>query len=160
MRELQQLAPLVPFGQAQKGVHADDEAQAPVRILVAQLAERLDRIGWAFLAHLAIVDHEPGLAGGRELDHLEPQLRIGDGLIAVRRIARGQESDLLQTQRLLQLECGAQMRVVDRIEGPAEYAHRVHGDTLPESGVPCKAPASSAGERRDGGPGIPDAQGP
>ena len=134
----------MPFGQAQESVHADDQAQAPVRIFVTQLPQRLDRIGRPLLAHFAIVDDEARLSCGRELDHLEALLRIGDRLIAVRRIAGGQEADLLQTQRLLQLERGAQVRVVDRIEGAAEYPHRIHRGTLPESGCACKAPASSA----------------
>ena len=71
-------------------------------------------------------------------------MRIGDGLIAVRRIAGGQEADFLEAQRLLQLERRAQVRVVNRIERAAENAHRVHGVTLPESALRLQ----SAGERR------------
>src|SRR5882757_1583054 len=139
--QLQQLTPLMPFRQAQEGIHAYDQTQASVRILVPQLGQRLDRVGRTLFAHLAIVDHETGLVGGRELHHLQPQLRVGEGSIAVRWIAGRKKPYFLQSQRLLQLECGAQMRVVNRIEGSAENTHGVHTGTLPESGVACKAPA-------------------
>jgi len=45
------------------------------------------------LAHLAVVDHESRLAGRRELHHLQPQLRVGERSIAVRRIAGGEKAD-------------------------------------------------------------------
>src|ERR1700722_16408007 len=141
MGQLQQLAPLMPFRQAQEGVHTDDQAEAAVRILVTQLRQGLDRVGRAGLAHLTIVDDETGLAVGCRLHHLQAQLRIGERLIAVRRIAGREKPNFLQSQRLLQFECGAQMRVVNGIEGSTENAHRVHGATLPDSGVACKAPA-------------------
>src|ERR1700679_3426619 len=141
MRELQEFPPLMPLRQAQESVHPDDEAKAAVRILVPQFPQSLDRIRRPLLAHFTIVDYEAGLIGGCELHHAETQLRIGQGLIAVRRIARGQEANFLEAQRLLQLEGGAQVRVVDRIERAAEYSHRVHTATLPESRVACKAPA-------------------
>ena len=35
--------------------------------------------------------------------------------------------------RLLQFEGRAQVAVMDRVEGPAEDTHGIHGDTLPES---------------------------
>src|SRR6202453_2494841 len=141
MRELKELAPLMPFRQTQERVHPDDEAKAAVRIFVPQLPERLDGIGRTLFADLAIIDHETRLIGGREFHHFEPQLRIGHGPVAMRRIARGQKANLLEPKRLLQLERRAQVRVMDRIEGAAEDSHRVHTATLPESRVACKAPA-------------------
>src|SRR5580658_4468420 len=59
--ELQKLAPLVPLGQAQECVHADDETETSVRILMSQLGQGLDGVGGACLANLAIVDHESGM---------------------------------------------------------------------------------------------------
>ena len=44
----------------------------------------------------------------------------------MRRIAGGEEADFLQAQRLQQFECGAQVAVVDGIEGAAEDTHGVH----------------------------------
>src|ERR1035441_3980348 len=85
------------------------------------------------LTRSALCDHETRLVGGRQLPHLQPQLRIGDRLVAVRRVARGQKPYFLQAQCLLQLERGAQVRVMDGIEGPAEDAHRIHEATLPDS---------------------------
>ncbi len=66
-----------------------------------------------------------------------------NGLIAVRRIAGREKADLLEAQRLLQFECGSQVRVVNRIERAAKNAHWVHWVTLPDSALGLQ----SAGER-------------
>ncbi len=111
---------------------------------MAQFAQGFDRVGRTFLAHLAIVDHEPGLTGGGEFAPFAAATARWQRLIAMRRIAGRQEADFLQPQRLLQLERRTQVRVVNRIEGSAENAHGVHRGTLPESSVACKAPAMPA----------------
>src|ERR1700744_642 len=143
VRQLQQFLPLVPLRQAQESVHADDQAEAPVRVLMSQFAQGLDRIRRSFLADFAVIDQKARLSGGCQLHHLEPQFCIRDRLIPLGRIAGGQEAGLLQSQRLLQLERRAQMSVVNRIEGTAKNADRIHRLTLPESGPACKAPANA-----------------
>src|SRR6267142_2227891 len=127
--------------EARIAAHADQLTNLGGRILELQLGQGLDRIGWTLFSHLAIVDHETGLTGGRELHHLQPQLRVGEGLIAVGWVAGREKPYFLQSQRLLQLECSAQVCVVNRIEGSAENTHGVHTGTLPETVVACKAPA-------------------
>src|SRR5579863_4485441 len=141
MGQLQQIPPLMPFWQAQEGIHAHDQTEAPVRILVTQLGQGLDRVGRPLFAHLSIVDHEAGLPGGRQLNHLKPKLCVGQGLVAVRWIAGRKKANLLEPQGLLQFEGGAQMCVVNRVEGAAEDAHGIHVGTLPDSVLACKAPA-------------------
>ena len=69
---------------------------------------------------------KPGWPAIASSHHLQAQLRVGNRPVAVRRIAGRQESNLLEPQCLLQLERGAQMRIMDGIEGAAEYAHRIH----------------------------------
>ena len=97
----------------------------------------LDRIRRARLAHLAIIDGEPRLSGGRRLHHAQPQLRRGERLVAVRRIAGGEEADFLEPQRLHKLERRSQVAVVDGIEGAAENPHGVHR-------IPCLKRAAVA----------------
>src|ERR1700733_2022636 len=108
-----------------------------------QLGKRLHRIGRSFLANLAIVDDESRLPRRRQLHHFQTQFSIRNRLIAMRRIAGRKKANLLQAQRLLQLECRAQMSIVNRVEGTAENAHWVHELTLPDSAPACKAPANA-----------------
>ena len=144
MGQLQEFSPLMPLGQTEEGIHADNETEAPVRILMPQLGQGLHGIRWPLLAHLAVIDGEARLTFDRQLDHLQALLGAGKGLVPVRRIARRQETNFLQTQRLLQLESRPQVRVVNGIESAAEYAHGIHADTLLESADACKAPAMAA----------------
>ena len=58
------LAPLMPLGQAEERVHADDQTERVERMLGTQLAQRQHRVGRALAPHLAIVDDEARLAGG------------------------------------------------------------------------------------------------
>src|SRR3984957_11282186 len=143
MGQLQQFLPLMPLRQAQEGIHTYDETKAPIRIFVPEFRQGIHGIRRAFLADLTIIHQDSRLPRRRQLHHLQPQLRVCQGLITVRRIARREKTNLLQAQCLLQFKGGAQVRIVNRIEGSAEYAHRVHELTLPESGVACKAPAKA-----------------
>ena len=88
----------------------------------AQLGQRVDGVGRARAAHFAIVDDERRLVGHRRAHHGDAQRSIGQRAFAMRRIARRQEAHFGELQRLPQLEGGAQVPVVDRIEGSAEQA--------------------------------------
>src|ERR1700758_2625247 len=120
--QVEQLAPAVPAGQAEEGVHPEQQTQRALRVLAAQLGERVDRVRHAGAAHFAVVDHEARLIGDRRLDHLQAQLRGRVQMIAVRGTAGRQEAHLGEPELLPQLERGAQMPTVDRIEGAAEEA--------------------------------------
>ena len=88
----------------------------------AQLGQRVDGVGRARAAHLAIVHDEGGLVGHRGAHHCHAQRSIGQRAFAVRRIARRQETHFGELQRLPQLEGRAQVPVVDGIERAAEEA--------------------------------------
>ena len=124
VRELEQLAPAVPVRQAQERIHAEQQTQRPARKFGAQLGQRVDGVGRSRAANLAIVDDECGLAGHRGTHHRHAQRGIGERALAMRRAASRQEAHLGELERLPQLEGGAQMAVVNRIEGAAEEPDR------------------------------------
>ena len=89
----------------------------------AQLGQRVDGVGRAGAAHFAIVHDESRLVGHRGAHHRHAQRSIRQRAFAMRWIARRKETHFGELQRLPQLECGAQVPVVDRIEGSAEEAN-------------------------------------
>ena len=83
--------------------------------------------------NLALVDGETRLSAGRSEHHREALLGTGDGTATVRRVAAGDETDLIEGQGLEHLESGTQVATVHRIERPAEYADRL------QAAPPCRA---------------------
>ena len=52
VREIEDLLPAVPVRQAEEGVHAQQQAQRALRKFLAQLGQRIDRVGRARCAAL------------------------------------------------------------------------------------------------------------
>src|SRR5690242_2160037 len=59
--ELENVAPVMPRGHAEKGVHTEQQAQRSLRMLAAHLAERIDRVGASLAADFAVVYGEASL---------------------------------------------------------------------------------------------------
>src|SRR5690606_25960636 len=127
MRKLEQLLPAMPLRQAQERVHAEQQAERPRAVFRAKALERIDRVGDAAACDLAVVRDEPFVTRNGRLNHAQAQLRLRDRRAAMRRRADRHEVNALEAQPLLELERRAQMPVVDRIEGAAEYADRLAG---------------------------------
>src|SRR5215472_6716280 len=124
--EPEELAPAMPARQAEEGVHAEQQAQRPLWVLAAQLAERVDRVRETGAAYLAVVDHETRLVRNRGPHHREPLLRACIQVVTVRGAPGREETHLGEPELLPQLERGAQMPAVDRIEAAAEEADGLH----------------------------------
>ena len=133
VREAQHVAPSVPAVEAEERVHADGEAQPPLGRLGLQFLERQHRVGRPVAPHFAVVDGESGLARDRSAHHREPERRVGQRLVAVRRASGRDVAHLREAERLHQLESGAKVAVVDRVERAAEDPDRIHA----ASGIPA-----------------------
>ena len=83
----------MPVRYSEERVHAEEQTQRPLRKFLAQLGQRIDGVGSACAAHLAIIDHEGRLVRHRRAHHGHAQLRIGERAFAMRRIACRQEPD-------------------------------------------------------------------
>ena len=78
-------------------------------------------IRWACLLQLEVIDHGPGNPGGGEAEHFEPDLAAGGGVAGlVRGNPARQETDLIQSERVLRQGGEMEMAEVDGIEGSAE----------------------------------------
>src|SRR5205807_4199659 len=81
----------------------------------------------AAAAHFAVVDHEAWLVGHGRPHHLEPPLGARIEPRPMRRAARRHETHFGEIELLPQLIGGAEVPAVNRIEGAAEDADRLHG---------------------------------
>ncbi len=92
VREIEQFAPAVPRGKAEKGVGADDQRERARRFLRAQFLERHAPYSSDLAEDFARIDLEPGMAGDGEFDHRETMVGRRDGHPAMRWIAGRDES--------------------------------------------------------------------
>ena len=72
------------------------------------------------------IGDEALLARDRSFDHPKTQRAAGHRHSAMRRVRARHEMHAVEIERLLELERGSQMAVVDRVEGATENAERSH----------------------------------
>ena len=73
-------------------------------------------------ATLTIIDDEAGLSVHRKPGHLQAQRGAGEGLRPMHRDLQRQQPKLSEAQGLDDIERGAQMAEMDRVEGASEDA--------------------------------------
>jgi AmiR/NasT family two-component response regulator len=77
---------------------------------------------------LALVDVQIRVRRHRQLQHRQAVEGLGPGAIAMRRPAGRNQSEIADFQALGDFGCGAQVTVVDRVEGAPEDGHRPVAD--------------------------------
>ena len=123
VREIEQFAIAMPGREIAQLVAAQDQHQRDLCTeFVAQLGERVDRVGRPVPAYLAIVDAPVRAAVDGEQQHLQALLAAGRCAVLLPRTAGRDEADFVELQRVGGGARQRQVADVHRVEGAAEQA--------------------------------------
>ena len=117
---MEQIAPAMPRGKAEKRVGADNQRKGTRAVLLPQFLERDHRIARAFAPDLAQVDLESRNALNSELDHGDAICARGDRRASMRRVARRHQAHGGQRQRGTEFARELHMPAVNRVERAAQ----------------------------------------
>src|SRR5258706_2455897 len=120
MGERKDFLKVLPRADVAKGVHAEDEIEPVAFPARGEIAERVDREGFAGAAKLDVGDGEAGIAPGRERRHAEHVGRVRGAAFFERLDRRRDEKHAVEAKSFPDLFRAPQMAPVDRIERAAE----------------------------------------
>ena len=122
---------LPPRGQQQQRIRADEVGKARVRHAPVQRAQRIHRVDDALPVDLLAGDGHARLARDGQTGHLVARLRTRQLRTLVRRMARGQENDLVHISAGKGLARQMHVRQMDGIEAAAHQTDSPHAPRPP-----------------------------